>query len=550
MNAHRPRPDSVGRRPGPMEPGRAFPRLRSNSLGQSSRPADSNAASAPLRSRLDSFLSHKKSGSKPTAPSSYVPVDAPTEPVYPHSTIFRDSSQMELHVRSPSVKMTRPPGYEVARSLPTYDHHNKVHGTIMFDPSLYTASGRLTITLEGAFVFIAPPAITSLLAPMANTSSMHRHVFLHSTHTIPMDGTIEARRSTSSLRESLRESLRDTITTSVRSRRRERRPGQSNASKGALRPFPFTFDVPTPTRRGEELPPTFRSVAEGLGGIRGRAFVERSEVTYKLIATWDSNTGSDQISVEAPIVFEPDADFESLDGRELQPESWAEVQLRSDRPLPFTCVAALPDMPSFPRSASIPYYVVFTTKPRSATLAREIVLDATITVALVRQVNIDVAPGSPSSSSASPVSPSSSNTSIEEASAFILTHKTNIMKRMVNSAPPILSRRQPKPPPPLNVNKPLPEIAPEGYSNTRTILMDIYAGFPKRPRLRMDPGQQHPSLTAHTQLPDGLYKSKLQLNKEMMPSIEWGDLSVKYFLDVSVLFGSDELRARIPIRVL
>lgn len=188
-----------------------------------------------------------------------------------------------------------------------------------------------------------------------------------------------------------------------------------------------------------------------------------------------------------------------------------------------------------PRASSIPLYVVFTTKPRSPSLAHEILADATITVSLTRQVNIDTIPISPSATSLqSPNSPSSSSSSHSvsgsenDVSSYILQHKTRLMKRMVNSAPPILSRRKLKLPahlPPVGVRT--AEVdRPEGFSGTRTLYTDVCVGFPKRPRIRVEPGQ-HPPLNALAQLPDGLYKSKLQLNKHMIPSINWGDLSVK-----------------------
>jgi len=391
--------------------------------------------------------------------------------------------------------------------------------------------------MEGSLVYISPTIEPS---KMTSQTGMHRHTFFLTSLLLPVDAAIPRRRSNSRLREA--------IAASVRSRR-ERRPSQTSFS-GALRPFPFSFEVPPPSRPGEELPSTFCSIVEGLNGVRARAFVERAEIMYKLTATWESNAGDEQITVNAPIVFQPEHDFESLDGRSLEPESWIEIPLRSERPIPFTCAVALPDMPSFSRSASIPYYVVFTTTPRSPTLAHEIVVDATIAVSLLREVNIDVPPASPSSPSVlSPASASSSSSFSDEASSFILGHKTKLMKRMVSSAPPILSRKQLRAPLPLQVERP-PGPPQEGYSETRTLYMDVSAGFPKRPRIRVNPGQQHPSLTAHTLLPDGLYKAKLQLNEHMIPSIEWADLSVKYFLEVSVLFGQDETRTRIPVRLV
>lgn len=269
---------------------------------------------------------------------------------------------------------------------------------------------------------------------------------------------------------------------------------------------------------------------------------------YKLIATWETDDGTDEMSVGAPIILEPDPEFESLDGRSMEPESWIEHSLRSERPIPFKCAVALPDTPSFSRSATIPYYVVFTTTPRSPTLAHEILADATISVSLLRQINIDMPPVSPSSASLMSRPSVSSASSSDEASSFILTHKTKLMKRVVNSAPPVLSRRQPKPAPPPRPER--PEVSLDGFSETRSLYMDVYVGFPKRPRARLDPGQKHPPLTAHTLLPDGLYKAKMHLNRNMLPSIDWEDLNVKYFLEVSVVFGQDETRARVPIRVV
>lgn len=45
-------------------------------------------------------------------------------------------------------------------------------------------------------------------------------------------------------------------------------------------------------------------------------------------------------SVEAPIIYQPDPDFESFDGR-AQSESWLEIPLKADRQLPMTCCVSL-----------------------------------------------------------------------------------------------------------------------------------------------------------------------------------------------------------------
>ena len=78
-------------------------------------------------------------------------------------------------------------------------------------------------------------------------------------------------------------------------------------------------------------------------------------------------------------------------------------------------------------------------------------------------------------------------------------------------------------------DKPLPPIpaGKQGISDTRILQTDVCVGFPKRPRNRIQPHEQHPSIDAHTSLPDGLYKGKLQLNKNMLPTIDWAGLVVK-----------------------
>ena len=110
----------------------------------------------------------------------------------------------------------------------------------------------------------------------------HRHVFFTCSETRPT-GELDSPRSTTSLREAFAASVRY---------RRERRPSQSSL-KGALRPFPFSFVIPRSEQSGQELPPTFSSVAVGECGPRARPCVERAEVSYTVVATWEAADGSD-----------------------------------------------------------------------------------------------------------------------------------------------------------------------------------------------------------------------------------------------------------------
>ncbi len=186
----------------------------------------------------------------------------------------------------------------------------------------------------------------------------------------------------------------------------------------------------------------------------------------------------------------------------------------------------LPDPATFSRSTSIPFFVVFTTRPRSPALAREIAADATITVSLIRQVHVYWSP--PSSHS-----PTSSCSSSSDESDVPLAPRRRLLQRVVKSAPPAVDINNPSlysGRPRLNSKeKPLPPIpvAKQGISDTRRLHTDVSIGFPKRPRTRVQPHERHPSLDAHSSLPDGLYKGKLQLGKNVLPSLEWAGLSVK-----------------------
>lgn len=113
--------------------------------------------------------------------------------------------------------------------------------------------------------------------------------------------------------------------------------------------------------------------------------------------------------LEAPVIYRPDTDFHSLD---VNSESWTEMPLKNVDGMPVDCAVSLlifflsigdkadilnifhdkvtmPSPASFSRRSSLPYFVVFTTKPRSRTLAAEIMADATIAVSLVRRIGFN-----------------------------------------------------------------------------------------------------------------------------------------------------------------
>jgi hypothetical protein len=239
----------------------------------------------------------------------------------------------------------------------------------------------------------------------------------------------------------------------------------------------------------------------------------------------------------------------------------------------------MPNPATFLRSASIPYFVVYTTTPKSILLSREIAADATIAVSLVRQVTIKQehsprsrissnspraralsstehrrlhSPSDSSSSSASsgsipspggailtPFPPSSSSrdsSADDESDAQVASVPRNRLLRRV-----VRKTSQPRFGASISENekylqgvrdRPLPPLpgdqvkARGALSESRTLQTDVYVGFPKRPRSPSGPSG-HPTLEQHSVLPDGLYKGRLPLHRNMLPSISWGGLQVK-----------------------
>lgn len=164
-------------------------------------------------------------------------------------------------------------------------------------------------------------------------------------------------------------------------------------------------------------------------------------------------------------------------------------------------------------------------------------MDATITVSLLRQIVIEQYSPSPRPSpgyqpTVPPTPPSSAGEESDtqsQASSHHRRRRHRLLKRVVTGGSAntptrvkggrsLSTQRQQKPLPP----------APLVVQESQTIQTSVSIGFPKRPRshTQTTPGG-HPSLDAHNALPDGLYKGRLQLNKGMLPSLEWHGISIK-----------------------
>ena len=465
------------------------------------------------------------------------------------------------------------------RTLPVFSDRDEVSGVVLLDPHYFTSSGCLTITvrffctafllcltcnlqLDGKFV------ISHTTPHDGRRRGTQQHTFLTSSQIFY---TVEANSTQS--RMTLRETLANTV------RQKPWRPrANSVASNNGFPPnlFPFKFDIPQ-GQRGQEMPPSF-SISSLTGNPDdGAQYPEDAEVSYTITAVWEAASGSDRalcvllhflqmtvqwltpkFSVEAPIILHPETEFDIVDGSS-KPQAWLELPLRTDRPrVPFQCAVSfcslsgscivltprkitLPDPASFSKHGKIPFFVVFTTQPRSRALCREIAADATIAVSLLRKVTVNIERpctivsrpySAPVTNHKGPPSAWNMGSNIDEVDSRPTT--TGILKRMVKSAPPRLAKS-----PSLNdlrlassINKglpPLPSSSPTGavaYAETTTLQTRMTIGFPKRPRSACA-RDEHPSLEAHAALPDGLYKGKIHLNPQLLPSIDWAGLNVK-----------------------
>ncbi|KAJ2936768.1 hypothetical protein H1R20_g333, partial [Candolleomyces eurysporus] len=287
-------------------------------------------------------------------------------------------------------------------------------------------------------------------------------------------------------------------------------------------------------RPGEELPSSFSPT-----DTEGDPFASSCEISYKVVVTWepDASVGSTS-HLEVPIILQSEGDFESKDaGLGASGDSWVEMPLKTERPIPIRCAVALPTSVTFCRSSSIPYFVVFTTTPRAPLLTREIAADSTISIALVRQITIQqpqmVFPLTP------PPSPSRES-------------PVRLLRRVAKSSSRLNLKRKRDGVVDFGdefKDKPLPDLPLRTcFSEQKTIFSDFILGFAKRPRHHCEDGS-HPTLEEQSSLPDGLHKGKIPLHKEMLPCIDWPGVSVKYYLDISVMNGIDDMRARVPVRI-
>ncbi|RXW19340.1 hypothetical protein EST38_g6505 [Candolleomyces aberdarensis] len=424
--------------------------------------------------------------------------------VYSHVSTYR-VPQLELQLYSPALKV------DSKGPIAVFNDHDRLSGKVVLDWQAYH-TGRLNIAIEGSFTYCEPSGVSSY-------SERKKHNFFNLSKIVNVSPP-QINDSSRFFREAFR-----------------RRPSGSYISvKSPLmeRSYPFEMSLPQGCRAGEELPSSFSPT-----DTEGDPFASSCEISYKVIVTWepDASVGSTS-HLEVPIILQSEGDFESKDaGLGASGDSWVEMPLKTERPIPIRCAVALPTSVTFCRSSSIPYFVVFTTTPRAPLLTREIAADSTISIALVRQITIQqpqmVFPLTP------PPSPSRES-------------PVRLLRRVAKSSSRLNLKRKRDGVVDFGdefKDKPLPDLPLRTcFSEQKTIFSDFILGFAKRPRHHCEDGS-HPTLEEQSSLPDGLHKGKIPLHKEMLPCIDWPGVSVKYYLDISVMNGIDDMRARVPVRI-
>ncbi|KAJ6586430.1 hypothetical protein DFH09DRAFT_1028637 [Mycena vulgaris] len=438
-------------------------------------------------------------------------VPPPYTPAYSRVSSFR-SPQLEVLLYCPAVK-TVSAAWASTRTLPAYGDHDVVGGKIIVDPSCLTFCARILSAhnlieyqLSGTIIYDSMDEDVDHL----ERAGKRRHVFFLRSDVIHVSSS-------------------DLTSSRLGFRQMFKRRQTIDSMESETRAFPFAFELARSKQWGNILPPTFSPSDSTRAPF---------EIAYQVTAIWEPLKVTAKSSLlTIPIVIRPDPDFQSLDEVIEGRISWLEIPLKSHRPIPFQCAITLPTSLTFARTSSIPFFVVFTTVPRSKTLAREIATDATISISVLRQMTIT------EDSAVISTTPETLLNGLSEARS--LRFKTKVLKR-IKSKSSLWSQSSMTIDPP---QKPLPSLPAHCFSDTRIVYNGMCIGFPKRPRHQLNEQKEHPTLHAHRALPDGLHKGTITLNRNMLASIDWGGVSLKYFLEVTVLLGQDELRTKMMIRI-
>ncbi|KAF8591377.1 hypothetical protein K439DRAFT_998340 [Ramaria rubella] len=501
-------------------------------------------------------------------------------PVYLHTSTFL-SRNLELRIRSPRIKYVEDPKFS-GRKIPVFSGKDSIGGTVLtVIPALISSEHQLVISIEGAFFWIGPQREEpQMLPPSPLLPERIKHVFLSSSVTIPLLPSALSSPSgppafgvRSLLSEGIHKSLfRRRKRLSKRWTESTRTDKSSEASKDQFHGKTYhSFSFPLPIVDSREVPSTISVSRLCAGGLRGRWYAEGAQVAYKLslhvqpIPTMQMVTNSTPTStradieerLETPILIESINDEEESGSLH---ETWSQVDLTNDIPLDFKCMLSLPQPASFLRSGKIAFYVFFATSPQTDVLAREIMKNAIIRVSLIRQLRLDtgiVIHAPIPRTRLSDESPHPMKKQPKPSAALlrrVASHTPKIFKwhresegraragTRINTPQAGVSSKVPS-----IRDKALPPL-PAPPNKSSKLYEDVICsltseGFPKRVT------RKEASLHDAQSTPNGFFKGELSLSNELANTINWPGISLSYFVEASVFFRNNVVRARRPVRL-
>ncbi|KAH7098834.1 hypothetical protein BKA62DRAFT_711540 [Auriculariales sp. MPI-PUGE-AT-0066] len=477
--------------------------------------------------------------------------------VYSRTSSFTSNDGLfSMTIRSPGVKAEQRGPFQTVE-IPIFGMRDVIGGSVSLRAP--PGVGSLTITMEGT-MYYSSPAFARKFADQVANPLRHKHVFLSSSFLYLPGSSTYSTTTTSTGQTSQTSSLGSALKRALSAGKKK----ENSASVPTARPrfevpaiqqIARTFSFQIPNRVGQEIPPSFYAsvLNDGRRGrVRERASVESAEVEYRIMAVWESSTGSCK-TVEAPFLFLPDPSYAAP----RRPLQWSETPLISARPIPFKCAISLPHPRTFMRGpdGSIPFYIIFATEPQSRSLSHDIASEATIQVQLARSLNFDPTracrttySSTPSSTSATTSSKQSTNSSNSFFSglkrmATIPPRRSSTRVEVVHEEPVMHTRENQLPASP-------PEAGANDISILQTINVQGFASDSRSSKSKRHMKEGSASGPGILFTPDGTCKGRFDLSREPLPTLNYGGVGVKYVITVSVRFGGEELRTAVDIKIV
>ncbi|GJJ15015.1 hypothetical protein Clacol_009288 [Clathrus columnatus] len=436
---------------------------------------------------------------------------------------------------------------------------------------MITTDHRLTISMEGAFFWIAPQTeeIDPSLLHAPPLPERVKHVFLSSSIslTISPDRVKSRPKSHNGGNRSFFQRYRRKAASETGHEATASTTGTT--TQDSKTSFSFSFPLPIMSdSRDKEVPSTFQASHLRQGKVRGRWFAEGVQIAYRLVVRLEPKGDPDENAyqevLEAPIIIE--REVPELTPVPPPPDSWSHYELTPVNPADFICTISLPKPLEFARSDLIPFYLFITTFEDSKHLAPSIVKESIIRVSIIRLLHLDsgMAFQAPEPRARYPEDDIIAGQEKEKRPRRKMGRARALLHRMSTRTPKIFKwNRKPKPPPSSGESddttdysivaqamkeKPLPELpADDDIIHEEVIFTTTSEGFPKRVGRRSRRSSYQPEVIANS---DGVYKGELRLRNELLNSISWPGISVTYFIEAVVYFRDSVLQMREELYVI